>query len=70
MVDAPLGLQPVWNVIYPLLPAATKRKVKFLSASNAVAAVQEPVSALSLSRRGVVEWLLPTPQPEQTMPPP
>ncbi|CAE7542806.1 PDR17 [Symbiodinium natans] len=41
MVDAPLGLQPVWNVIYPLLPAATKRKVKFLSASNAVAAVQE-----------------------------
>ena len=27
MVDAPLGLQPVWKVIYPLLPAATKKKV-------------------------------------------
>ena len=40
MVDAPLGLQPVWNVIYPLLPAATK-KVRFLSATKAVDAVEE-----------------------------
>ena len=42
MVDAPLGLQPVWNVIYPLLPAATKKKVRFLSAKKAVDAVEEP----------------------------
>ena len=41
MVDAPLGLQPVWNVIYPLLPAATKKKVRFLSAKKAVDAVEE-----------------------------
>ena len=41
MVDAPLGLQPVWNIIYPLLPAATKRKVQFLSAGKAVVAVEE-----------------------------
>ena len=40
MVDAPLGLQPVWNVIYPLLPAATKQ-VRFLSATKAVDAVEE-----------------------------
>eukprot|EP00438_Fugacium_kawagutii_P022561 Skav202592 [mRNA] locus=scaffold1305:165515:172218:- [translate_table: standard] len=41
MVDAPVMIQPVWSIVYPLLPPATQRKFKFLSANEAKQVLQE-----------------------------
>lgn len=49
MVDAPLMIQPAWSIVHPLLPPATQRKFRFLSADEAVLAVEELEGAASAS---------------------
>lgn len=41
MVDAPMMIQPVWSIVYPLLPPATQKKFRFLNADEAVLALKE-----------------------------
>lgn len=41
MVDAPTMIQPVWSIVYPLLPPATQKKFRFLNADEAVLALKE-----------------------------
>lgn len=41
MVDAPMMIQPVWSIVYPLLPPATQKKFRFLNADEAALALKE-----------------------------